>query len=101
MLLGVVSLMAAASLTLPALTHTLPAEPATFATPLPASAQTVFRLLQQRGPLTHKDLLAESGLPGRTVRWAVTRLKDEGLIRSRYNLRDSRQSLYFPAPTLG
>lgn len=86
--------MASASLAIPA----FPTLPATAEAPLlPASAHRVYTLLRERGPLTHKDLLRESGLPGRTVRWAVTRLKEEGLVRSRHNLRDSRQSLHYPA----
>lgn len=62
---------------------------------LPQSAQTVFQTLQENGPLTHKDLLQTTGMPGRTVRYAVSRLKKVGLIDARCNLMDCRQCYFF------
>lgn len=62
---------------------------------LPPSARTVFETLARDGPLTHKDLLAATGMPGRTVRYAVSRLKDAGVIDARCNLMDCRQCYFF------
>lgn len=62
---------------------------------LPHSARTVFDTLEKNGPLTHKDLLAATGMPGRTVRYAVSRLKDAGIIGARCNLMDCRQCYFF------
>ncbi len=62
---------------------------------LPASARVLARLLTERGPLTHRDLVGASELPARTVRWAVNRLQKQGVVEGRANLRDARQHLYY------
>jgi hypothetical protein len=61
---------------------------------LPPSAITVLGLLASRGPLTHKALIQSAPIPARTVRFALHRLREEGRILERPNLRDSRQSYY-------
>ncbi|HWG90862.1 MAG TPA: hypothetical protein VNZ52_08460 [Candidatus Thermoplasmatota archaeon] len=65
---------------------------------LPPSAQTVYDLLALHGPQTHKDLVATAGLPARTIRWAVHRLREEGLVQGRLNVRDPRQTFFFVNP---
>lgn len=62
---------------------------------LPPSARQVFETLNVKGPLTHRDLVAATGMPGRTVRYAVGRLKDAGVIGARCNLMDCRQCYFF------
>lgn len=62
---------------------------------LPASAQRVHRVLFDEGPLTHRELVELSGLPARTVRFAVARLRDAGVLGVRSNLMDSRQQYFF------
>ncbi len=64
---------------------------------LPPSARTVFEALERNGPLTHKDLLQRTGMPGRTVRYAVGRLREAGVIGARCNLMDCRQCYFFVA----
>lgn len=64
---------------------------------LPASARQVFETLSTRGPLTHRDLVRSTGMPPRTVRYAVSRLKDAGVIGARCNLQDCRQCYFFVA----
>jgi DNA-binding IclR family transcriptional regulator len=64
---------------------------------LPPSAITILGLLATRGPLTHKALVEAAPIPARTVRYALTRLRDEGRILERPNFRDSRQSYYLLA----
>ncbi|HIH44165.1 MAG TPA: MarR family transcriptional regulator, partial [Candidatus Methanoperedenaceae archaeon] len=61
---------------------------------LPPSVKFVFKLLELRGQLTQKDLISETQLPPRTVRYALGRLKKSGLIEERLNIRDGRQCLY-------
>ena len=61
---------------------------------LPPSAITVLGLLSTRGPLTHKDIVAQAPIPARTVRFALHRLREEGRVVERLSLRDSRQSYY-------
>lgn len=62
---------------------------------LPASARQVFDALARDGPLTHRDLVRATGMPGRTVRYAVGRLKEAGVIGARCNLMDCRQCYFF------
>jgi len=44
--------------------------------------------------LTKKEIVRESYLPPRTVRYALSRLKDEGFLEERFYFKDARQSLY-------
>lgn len=62
---------------------------------LPASAHLVYAALSAKGALTSRDLLDETGLPARTVRYAVRRLREARLVDHRYNLADARQSYYY------
>ena len=61
---------------------------------LPPSAKLVFNVLASDGPLTQKDLISKTDLPPRTVRYALSRLKDESVIRECFYFADARQSLY-------
>ena len=58
------------------------------------SAKYVFRLLSDQGPLTEKQLLAESGLPDRTVRSALAYLMKEGFVRRSSSLKDAREAIF-------
>jgi DNA-binding Lrp family transcriptional regulator len=62
---------------------------------LPASARTVYAKLQETGPLTHRDLVERTGMPPRTVRYAVGRLRQAGVIDARCNLMDCRQCFFY------
>ncbi len=62
---------------------------------IPPSAQTVYKTLALEGPLTHKELVEITEMPPRTVRYAVSRLKDEGHLGQRCNLMDCRQCFFF------
>jgi hypothetical protein len=44
--------------------------------------------------LTQKDIISKTYLPARTVRYALSRLKDEDLLQERFYFQDARQSLY-------
>ena len=46
------------------------------------------------GQFTQKDLIRETSLPARTVRYALNRLKEEGILIERHYFIDARQSLY-------
>ena len=61
---------------------------------LPPSARQVFNTLASYGPLTQKDIISKTELPRRTVRYALSRLKEEGIIRECFYFPDARQSLY-------
>lgn len=62
---------------------------------VPPSAQTVYRILAVEGPLTHKEIVEISEMPPRTVRYAVSRLKEAGYLGERCNLMDCRQCFFF------
>ena len=61
---------------------------------LPPSAKLVYKVLQTGTLLTQKDLIRETSLPSRTVRYALGRLKDEKILVERHHFVDARQSLY-------
>jgi transcription initiation factor IIE alpha subunit len=54
----------------------------------------VYKVLETGGQLTQKDLIRETLLPSRTVRYALNRLKDEKFLVERHYFIDARQSLY-------
>lgn len=61
---------------------------------LSPSVKLVLKVLEYRGLMTQKELVAESYLPPRTVRYALSRLKKEGILEERLYYKDARQCLY-------
>lgn len=61
---------------------------------LSPSVKLVFKVLEYRGLMTQKELVAESYLPPRTVRYALSKLKKEGILEERLYYKDARQCLY-------
>jgi transcription initiation factor IIE alpha subunit len=61
---------------------------------LPPSAKLVYKVLENGSLLTQKDLIRETSLPSRTVRYALNRLKEENFLIERHYFIDARQSLY-------
>jgi len=64
------------------------------ATDIPPSAKLILKILEYEGKLTQRELIEESKLPPRTVRYALSLLLEQGLITKRTMLRDSRFSIY-------
>ncbi|MFC4246785.1 MarR family transcriptional regulator [Natribaculum luteum] len=62
---------------------------------LPPSAKLVAKVLESDSPLSQGQLAEESLLPDRTVRYALNRLEDVGLVGSRYSFRDARKQVYY------
>ena len=62
---------------------------------LPASARTVFDAVVRHGPVTHAQLRELTGLPARTARYGIQRLKEAGFIETRCSLRDCRTCYFF------
>lgn len=60
----------------------------------PPSAKLVFLVLKHHGSLTQRGIREESLLTARTVRYALSRLEEEGLIEGRISFRDARQRVY-------
>jgi len=61
---------------------------------LPPSAKLVAKVLELDEPLSQSELAEESLLPDRTVRYALNRLDDAGLVHSRYSFADARKRVY-------
>jgi len=61
---------------------------------LPPSAKLVAKVLEAEAPLSHGQLAEASLLPDRTVRYALGRLEEEGLVESRYSFTDARKQVY-------
>jgi len=63
-------------------------------TELPPSAKLVYKTLEYEGPLTQGQLAAESLLPARTVRYALSTLQDEAVVDEELYIQDARKRLY-------
>ena len=61
---------------------------------LPPSAKLVVKVLESGSLLTQKEIINRTYLPARTVRYALSRLKEENLLSKRFYFPDARQSLY-------
>ena len=61
---------------------------------LPPSAKLVYKVLEYDGPLTQKGIVEESMLSARTVRYALERLDEIGVITEDVYFADARQNLY-------
>lgn len=61
---------------------------------LSPSVKLVLKVLEYKGLLTQKELVTESYLPPRTVRYALGVLKGEGILEERLYFKDARQCLY-------
>jgi DNA-binding MarR family transcriptional regulator len=61
---------------------------------LPKSAQIVFSILNQEGPLTSGDLEKKCSYSDRTIRNALKKLIKFGLVKKVANFRDMRTSLF-------
>ena len=62
---------------------------------LPPSAKLVAKVLEIDAPLSQGQLAEESLLPDRTVRYALNRLQEVGIVGSRYSFRDARKQVYY------
>jgi NAD+ kinase len=61
---------------------------------LPPSAKLVLKVLEYHVSLSQKKIIDETSLPSRTVRYALSLLVSEGLVKKQISLRDSRQAIY-------
>jgi len=62
---------------------------------LPPSAKLVAKVLEMDSPLSQGDLASETLLPDRTVRYALNRLDEAGLVGARYSFEDARKQVYY------
>ncbi|MFB6149342.1 MAG: helix-turn-helix transcriptional regulator [Halobacteriales archaeon] len=61
---------------------------------LPPSAKLVYKVLEYNGSMTQKAIVEESMLSARTVRYALERLEDIGVVSEDVYFADARQNLY-------
>lgn len=61
---------------------------------LPPSAKLVAKMLEYEGSLTQAQLAEETLLPNRTVRYALDRLEECGIVTSHISFKDARQRIY-------
>jgi DNA-binding MarR family transcriptional regulator len=61
---------------------------------LPPSAKLVFKVLEYNRQMTQKEIAEETRLSVRTVRYALNRLTEEGIVEQVPCLSDGRQTLY-------
>ncbi|MDS0293452.1 winged helix-turn-helix domain-containing protein [Halogeometricum luteum] len=61
---------------------------------MPPSAKLVAKVLDYDDTLTQSQLAEETLLPPRTVRYALSRLEDAGVVDSRFSFSDARKRLY-------
>ncbi len=61
---------------------------------LPPSAKLVAKVLEYDGTLTQSQLADETMLPPRTVRYALNRLEEVGVVDSRFSFADARKRIY-------
>ncbi len=61
---------------------------------LPPSAKLVAKVLEYNDQMTQQQLASETMLPTRTVRYALTRLEEVGVVESRISFADARKRIY-------
>ena len=61
---------------------------------LPPSAKLVAKTLEYNERLTQSQLAEETLLPPRTVRYALNRLEEVGVVDSRFSFSDARKRIY-------
>jgi DNA-binding transcriptional ArsR family regulator len=61
---------------------------------LPSSAKAVFSLLGDGKPRTLNEMVGSVSFSPRTIRNALNRLREGGLIIAKFNFRDARKPLY-------
>lgn len=61
---------------------------------VPPSAKLVLTVLAHEGSLTQSELVEETMLPARTVRYALKQLEEHDLVDSQISFADARQHVY-------
>jgi len=61
---------------------------------LPPSAKLVYKTLEYEGSLTQGQIAAQSLLPARTVRYALSTLADADVVDEELYIQDARKRLY-------
>jgi len=65
---------------------------------LPPSSKLVYRILDEDGALTQRQIRQRALLPARTTRDALAKLREADLVEERMYVPDARKRLYAPRP---
>lgn len=63
-------------------------------TQLSPSAKLVLKILQLNGWMTQREIIRETTLPPRTVKYAIKRLKEREIVKEKPDLNDMRSKYY-------
>ena len=63
-------------------------------TQLSPSTKLVLKILQLNGWMTQSEIVWETTLPPRTVKYAIKKLKEQKIVREKPNLNDMRGKYY-------
>lgn len=64
-------------------------------TNLTNSSKLILKVVVSNGRTTQKDLLENTALAPRTIRYALSRLKELGLLKEAVSLDDTRKRIYW------
>lgn len=67
---------------------------------LPPSSKLVYRILDEDGALTQRQIRQRALLPARTTRDALAKLREADLVEERMYVPDARKRLYAPRPVV-
>jgi DNA-binding MarR family transcriptional regulator len=63
-------------------------------TQLSPSTKLVLKILQLNGWMTQREIIGETTLPPRTVKYAIKKLKEHKIVREKPDLNDMRSKYY-------
>jgi DNA-binding MarR family transcriptional regulator len=63
-------------------------------TQLSPSTKLVLKILQLNGWMTQREIIGETTLPPRTVKYAIKKLKEQKIVREKPDLNDMRGKYY-------
>lgn len=61
---------------------------------IPKSGIAIYTVLKDRGPISYSQLLESTSIPKRTLSYALSMLKEKGLIIEMHNFADMRNRIY-------
>ncbi len=58
------------------------------------STKFVLKILQMNGRMTQRDIVDETTLPSRTVKYAIKKLRESNIVQEKPSLNDMRSKYY-------
>jgi DNA-binding MarR family transcriptional regulator len=63
-------------------------------TQLSPSTKLVLKILQLNGWMTQREIVGETNLPPRTVKYAIKKLKEQKIVQEKPDFKDMRRKYY-------